>query len=155
MVFGHSNESLGSIPHRRVLRWCGACGCTPVRASVGPACCPTVSLQEQIKVLHSSHFLALQETFHEECDSLATYIYLVRLNFAEPKTYPLVTLPSPPTRAAMEPRTQQLFQKKIGNRKTLLCSSRRPKLPYHRIEAHASPWTVQKLLVLPCESSKN
>lgn len=39
LVFGHSNESLGSILYRRVLRWCGVCGCTPVRASVGPACC--------------------------------------------------------------------------------------------------------------------
>jgi hypothetical protein len=42
---------------------------------------PMVSLQQQIKVLHSSHFLTLQETFHDECDSLATYISVFACHF--------------------------------------------------------------------------
>lgn len=56
----------GSVPARRVLRWSGVCGCTPVRA---------FRCQKKQKVLHSSHFLALRRLFfHEECDSLVTYI---------------------------------------------------------------------------------
>jgi len=41
----------GSIPRLRVLRRFGVCGCTPVRA---------FRCQIKEKVLHSSHFLALQ-----------------------------------------------------------------------------------------------
>jgi membrane-anchored glycerophosphoryl diester phosphodiesterase (GDPDase) len=40
-----------------------------------------VSLQEKIKVLHSSRFFTLQEIFHEECDSLATYILSSQIIF--------------------------------------------------------------------------
>jgi hypothetical protein len=52
-----------------------------MRLYSGSCCSPSGELlQYQIKVLHSSHFLALHETFYEECDSLATYILLPASN---------------------------------------------------------------------------
>jgi hypothetical protein len=56
------------------LRGCGVCGCTFVRAFNFLV----YVARTKHKVLHSSHFLALRRLFfHEECDSLATYILLL------------------------------------------------------------------------------
>lgn len=74
----HSQVPLGSILHQRVLRSRQVCGCT---SSVPSDLSEIVARTTLPEVLHSSHFLALHETLHEECDSLRTYITMLSSTF--------------------------------------------------------------------------